>query len=258
MKRKPGHEHCASDEKIAADVETHGLAVLLVAADEDAPKFAYSVGLWRNFKHPEILVFGLNEELSGWMLNDLAGRIRAGEQCETGKEYEGLLEGYNCVFREAPRDCYPDYFGYAMNFYQTNDFPALQLVWPDKAHRWPWDMEFQPSWIWQQPLLEHWPEEKTKSHWVFEEYRNLGVITTTKVLDENHPILLVTHDEDGDWQFLCGTTNQPKDGRLVCLNDIVQLDPTVNLLADLPEGWRAWRASVKDEWQRELREESDD
>lgn len=258
MEQESGHEHCASDAKVAADVEKYGLSVILVEADEQAPKFAYSVGLCRSFNQPEVIVFGLDAELSGWIINELARRIRAGERCEIGKEYEGLLESYNCVFRDVPRDCYPDYFGYAMHFHQTADFPALQLVWPDKAGKWPWDIEFEPSWIWQQPLLEHWPEEKTKSHWVFDEPRNLGVITTTKVLDENHPILLVTHDEDGNWQFLCGTTDDPKDGRLVCLNDIVQLDPTVNLLADLPEGWRAWRTTANDHWQREVRGESDD
>jgi hypothetical protein len=258
LEHKHGHEHCASDEKIAADVEKHGLSVMLVAAEEDAPRFAYSIGLWRSFNHPEILVFGLNEQVAGNVLNELASRIRAGGRCETGRDYEGLLEGYNCVFRDVPRNCYPEYFGYAMHFYQTNDFPALQLVWPDKAHRWPWDIEFEPSWIWQQPLLEHWPEEKTKNRWVFNEYRNLGVITTTKVLKENHPILLAAHEVDGDWQFLCGTTTEEQDLHLVCLNEIVQRDPSVNLLADLPEGWCAWRDTVRDEWQREPLEESDD
>jgi hypothetical protein len=77
------------------------------------------------------------------------------------------------------------------------------------------------------------------------------VFTTTRVLDENHPILLVCHDDDGDWQFLCGTTDEPDQCRLICLKDIVERDPSVNDIADLPLGRRAWRENAGAEWRRE-------
>ena len=245
------HESCASDEDIAADVEQYGLSIVAVRAEENNPRFAYSVGLYQRFHHPEIILFGLNEDLACWILNELANQIEAGTSYAPDQEYEGLLEGYNCVFREVPKGCYSDYFGAALRFYQHADFPALQLIWPDKAGKWPWELEFNHYWLAQQPLLEYWPDEKAKSFWEFDEPRNLGVFTTTKVLDENHPILRVYHDADGDWQFLCATTNDPKDGRLVCLNEIVSQDPSVAELADLPEGWVAWRANQDAKWQRE-------
>jgi hypothetical protein len=64
-------------------------------------------------------------------------------------------------------------------------------------------------------------------------------------------ILLVCHDDDGDWQFLCGTTDAPDHCRLVCLKDMVERDPSVNDIADLAPGWRAWRERVGAEWNRE-------
>ncbi|MCA1566237.1 MAG: DUF2185 domain-containing protein [Acidobacteria bacterium] len=89
-------------------------------------------------------------------------------------------------------------------------------------------------------------------HWPFSDPPNVATITTTKVLDEDHPILLVTHDEDdGGWQFLCGTTNDPEDGRVVGLDCIYNRDPTVAELSDLPLGWRAWRDAVGLPWHRE-------
>jgi len=52
--------------------------------------------------------------------------------------------------------------------------------------------------------------------WPFADPPNVATFTTCKVLNEDHPRLLVTHDEDdGAWQFLCGTTNEPRDGRIV-------------------------------------------
>ena len=87
--------------------------------------------------------------------------------------------------------------------------------------------------------------------WPFSDARNTASITTRQVL-EGAPILLVTHDaEDGGWQFLCGTTDDPADARVVGLGRMYGRDPTLGELADLPEGWRAHRASPGLPWQRE-------
>jgi len=59
-----------------------------------------------------------------------------------------------------------------------------------------------------------------------------------------------TPDDDGDWQFLCGTTNNTEDGRLVCLKGIVEEHPSVAELADLPTGWRPARDAPDHPWQR--------
>ena len=88
------------------------------------------------------------------------------------------------------------------------------------------------------------------STWPFEDTPNTASITTRQVLD-GAPILLVTHDaDDGSWQFLCGTTNDTADGRVVGLGEMYRRDTTVGELADLPEGWRAWRAAPGHPWQR--------
>ncbi|MEZ4311223.1 MAG: hypothetical protein R3F14_24545, partial [Polyangiaceae bacterium] len=87
----------------------------------------------------------------------------------------------------------------------------------------------------------------------FEDDPRTGVLTTAPVL-AGAPILMVSHDEDdGGWQFLCGTTNDPADGRIVHLADIVAMDPTVESVADLPLQWVAYREAVGGEWHREPR-----
>lgn len=89
------------------------------------------------------------------------------------------------------------------------------------------------------------------NHSMFNEDPRLGVITTAAVL-AGAPILLVSHDaDDGGWQFLCGTTQDPADGRIVHLEEVVAIDPTVSELADLPLGWVAFRGAVSDAWVRE-------
>ena len=95
--------------------------------------------------------------------------------------------------------------------------------------------------------------------WPFEDPVNVTAITTVKVLEEGHPILLVAHDEeDGMWQVLCGTTNDPEDGRIVCLGCLYNRDSTIGELADLPLGWRASREAIGVAWHREIREAEDE
>ena len=65
------------------------------------------------------------------------------------------------------------------------------------------------------------------------------------------PVLLVTHDEeDGCWQFLCGTTENPDRGRAVGLNEALEICPEIAELADLPRGWNAWRDAPGVKWER--------
>lgn len=85
----------------------------------------------------------------------------------------------------------------------------------------------------------------------FDEDPNLGVITTASVL-AGRPILMVSHDEDdGGWQFLCRSTEDPADGRIVHLQHILSIDPSVGDVADLPLGWVAFRQEPSGPWVRE-------
>ena len=90
--------------------------------------------------------------------------------------------------------------------------------------------------------------------WFFKDSPDLAIITTRQVLETNHPILRVTHDiEDEGWQFLCGTTDESSDARVVSLEQILKRDESLNQLHDLPLGWVAWRKSLSSPWQRQKR-----
>jgi hypothetical protein len=89
-------------------------------------------------------------------------------------------------------------------------------------------------------------------NWPFEASRNTAALTTWSVLKARAPILLVTHDaDDGGWQFLPGGTVTAADAAIVGLGEMCGRDATLLELADLPEGWRAWRAAPGAPWQRE-------
>lgn len=91
--------------------------------------------------------------------------------------------------------------------------------------------------------------------WPFKEPINGEAFTTKKVVYENYPIVLITHDEDGGWQFLCGTTTEAEDCVVACLGCIFEHHPFVKEFASLPKGWLAWRENEESPWQTEEQED---
>lgn len=93
-----------------------------------------------------------------------------------------------------------------------------------------------------------------KSKWKFKDLETTRVFTTKQITQHKEPVLHVTHDVDGDWQFLPFETPDESDGVLVSLKDIVDMDQTISELWDLPLGWHAWKRSPKDAWTKEKQE----
>lgn len=87
--------------------------------------------------------------------------------------------------------------------------------------------------------------------WLFEDPKNVAVITTYNIMTRISPILYVSHDEaDGMWQFLEGGDVSEKDARILSLEEVINIEPNLAKLADLPVGWSAWRKSVNKQWIR--------
>lgn len=87
--------------------------------------------------------------------------------------------------------------------------------------------------------------------WNFDQDKNVSAFTTKQVLDDGLPILLVMHNEDDcSWTFLCDSTDNEEDSRLVTMEDIVAMDPSLNEIAEIPPGWVAFRDFVGDEWDK--------
>ena len=88
-------------------------------------------------------------------------------------------------------------------------------------------------------------------NWPFTDPPNVATVTVRQIVREGHPILIVVRDEqDGGWQFLSGGSFHVEDSMVVALKTMVQLDPTLLSLADLPLGWEAWRETKEHPWVR--------
>ena len=89
------------------------------------------------------------------------------------------------------------------------------------------------------------------NQWLFSDPSNVAVLTTRKVTEQLAPILLVCHDlGDGAWQFHTNQGMLGDEPKIVSLERVVELDPSLQALYDLPLGWAAKRDSVHTTWIR--------
>lgn len=98
--------------------------------------------------------------------------------------------------------------------------------------------------------IEKHPHRFAPSSWPFADPDNTVAYTTSRALRDGEPILFVSHDQNGDWQFLCGDVTAADECLLVCLGCAYERDRTIGELADLPCGWQAWRDSVDAPWEK--------
>ncbi len=87
------------------------------------------------------------------------------------------------------------------------------------------------------------------SDWPFADPPNTVSYSTALVARQGYPVLRVSHDWDGDWQFLDATTERPGECVLLCMGCVFERDPSLREVASLPIGWSAARPAPGADWQ---------
>jgi hypothetical protein len=137
--------------------EQYGWFINRIAEDASGPGFAYTFGLYEEFAHPEIIIFGLAGETMHRLINDLGKQVRSGAKYSAGDRTSDLLKGYTCAFGTVNPLQYCKSCSWTVWFYESNRFRALQLFWPDKRNRFPWEPEFDEQLRDRQPDLSQPP-----------------------------------------------------------------------------------------------------
>jgi hypothetical protein len=152
---RPGEALDSSDLRLLADVSERGFHVLVVEPEDEAETttYAFSVGLFRSFDHPEVALFGLPPEHLADAIHRVGERVRGGTRLEHGAIADRLVEGRLAAFRTVAPRHYPAYLGYAVWYHGGPFFPALQCIWSDTEGRFPWAPWFPRGARNAQPML---------------------------------------------------------------------------------------------------------
>ena len=270
IERFHGRELDANDKAFLAKVEEHGWMVMSIKDEPGKPGWSYTVGLFENFAHPEIVIFGLKPDSRHRILNWIGDNVKRNNPFTAEKEHEWVLDNYKCWSKPVQKRWYYDLLGYARWFYKTgrdsDNFPCVQALWPDKAGIFPWQSEYGYA---DQPLLYetelvaarmmHYASAKNlrKEEWPFEEDPHTTTYVSRNVIENGALILHVYHERDGDWQFIGPAEADPslEKCQIACFHCMVERDPSLKLLAGLPVGMRAVRNNSSDQWKWEDFEE---
>lgn len=155
----------------------------MVEPDDYLPGYAYTIGLHQKFNHPEIICFGLSTNSLGDLLNNACASISNNSPLNTDIFYGEFIKNYPIQFLSVDKSYHSDYMAIGNIFYRTDNYPSLQMVWPDKQSLFRWEQGFNPNLKFKQPL----PDRNTD--FKFYEERNAGVYTTSHVL-KGKPIFI--------------------------------------------------------------------
>jgi Domain of unknown function (DUF4262) len=136
------------------DIAANGVQLVHVAEDDDHPSWSFTLGLWQRAKHPEVVVFGLPAEVADDLLNVIADDVEDGNRFAAGDTRDDILDGYQVYFgRVHPSQC-RGLLDEIHRVYESHDVPVIQLVYPDKQGRWPWNPDVREGFAAVQPVLE--------------------------------------------------------------------------------------------------------
>ncbi len=145
-------------DKIAWMIETSGWAIepVPVRPDLDPPQpgYAYTIGFETSFAFPEVVVFGLAPVNAKGLLGLVADFLDVGTQIPVGPLFAGMLDnGLRSALLPVDLELYGDLFETAVRWYGQANFRMVQLAWPDRSGRLPWEAGFDHRLLLAQPVV---------------------------------------------------------------------------------------------------------
>lgn len=142
-----------TERAILAEIADAGVHVVHEAGDDEAPGYSYTVGLWEAFGQPEVLVYGLPAEVAEDLLQTVADQNDEGVTYLPDSRHDGLIDGYPVRFFAVPGRLVAELCKVAIWAYEGAELPVVQLVWPDKQGRWPFEPGVREGFRDSQPVL---------------------------------------------------------------------------------------------------------
>jgi hypothetical protein len=135
----------SAERSFVASIREHGWFGSAVMPDTAGPSFSFTTGFWVNAQKPELIVFGMRNEIAHQIFWDLFRDAQAGKDLPVGVRTGEVFSNFAAYVFPVARRHYPLYFGWSRWFYAGDDFPCLQIVWPDRGRLFPWEAGFDPA-----------------------------------------------------------------------------------------------------------------
>lgn len=146
-------------QQIDSLIRSEGFAYICIGPDVHGPSFAYTVGLTETYGCPELLIFGVGEQIANVVFHSIVGKIKNGERFADGDVMNDVLN-LPCAVRDVSAGAARPF---ALNVWsryegalQTPRFQ--QVVYPDRASVFPWESGYDEAM--RQIQKELWTAER--------------------------------------------------------------------------------------------------
>lgn len=135
-----------SEQEVFDNIEKYGCHVMHILENENnsikEPRFSYSIGLFKNYKQPEIVIIGLKQELAHILINNICYDYQQGTFLNSGKYNADILDSFDCLIVDVDKKHYQNYLGWASWYYKGDNFPVLQVIYPTIKGIFPWEKKY--------------------------------------------------------------------------------------------------------------------
>ena len=127
------------EQNFVAMIREFGWFATQVAGDKDGSAFSYTTGFWLKFEFPEIVLFGLERQVAHDTLWHIYRELEAGKRFAIGTRDDEIFQNVAAMLLPVSTQHYRDHLGWSRWFYGNDDFQCLQLIFPDRTGRFPWE-----------------------------------------------------------------------------------------------------------------------
>lgn len=130
-------------KKIDAIIKRAGFAFLSIGQDGNTPPFSYTVGITETYQGPELIIFGVSQNVADAVFNGLVARIKNGERFNDGDVVVELLNMPVAIKAVSNEIALPFTLNVASRYKGSEHSPNFQqIVYPDHAGIFPWESDY--------------------------------------------------------------------------------------------------------------------
>lgn len=133
-------------QQIDSLIRSEGFAFICISADETVPPYAYTVGITETYGCPELLIFGVGEQIANVVFHAVVDKIKNGSRFVDGDLLVDVLNlpcAIKAISDEAARPFALNVFARYEGASQRPSFQ--QIVYPDRASVFPWEQGYDES-----------------------------------------------------------------------------------------------------------------
>ena len=128
-------------KRVYDNIEKFGYHTTAVAEEKGFTPFAYSTGIFENFKIPELFISGLGPNLSGDIIKKYTEKYKF-ENVPLNEKITDLIDVFPVYFIKVNVDDLKNYALTSIKFYENRDYEYFQVIFPDLNGNFPNEINY--------------------------------------------------------------------------------------------------------------------